>query len=84
MNEREKMMHHVCMHSLAVFDVGLFLDSHPHNQKALQYYHEQQKMLQEAVRAYQEKFGPLTHNDVTNQKMWNWIDGPWPWEGENE
>ena len=35
---------------------------------------------QEAVDAYERSWGPLTVNHV-NANNWNWLEGPWPWEG---
>lgn len=66
----------------ALDDVGLYLDTHPADRDAMNYYRYAQKLNQEAIRAYEEVHGPLMMNRVTADK-WNWIQDPWPWEGGN-
>ncbi len=29
---------------------------------------------------YTEKYGPLTIADSNKKDVWDWADGPWPWE----
>lgn len=35
----------------------------------------------DACQEYNEKVGPLTIMDVDVSSWWNWVEGPWPWEG---
>ena len=64
MNRRE-LFEYINQISFAVDDVKLFLDTHPGNQKALEYFQN----------------GPLTVDTVSeNSDCWNWINEPWPWQ----
>ena len=36
-----------------------------------------------ALNEYEKHFGPLNIYSAYNDKKWNWIDGPWPWEKES-
>ena len=79
---REKLMREVQMYGFALYDTGLFLDTHPTNKAALAFYEEIQKKYVEAVAVYEEEFGPLTMSDTDTEKGWVWVETPWPWEME--
>ncbi len=64
----------------ALDDVSLYLDTHPTDREAMNYYQYVKKMNQEAVYAYEQAYGPLMINQVTSNN-WSWIKSPWPWEG---
>lgn len=82
MSERSDMMKQVQMYDFAKLETVLYLDCHPQNQEALQYLHDQMKKSDEAVKAYEEKFGPLTSNSDREGMSWTWVQDPWPWEKE--
>lgn len=69
--------------SFAIDEVILYLDTHPCDQEAMNYYHRCLAMRQEAMCAYQSMFGPLTKDGIESDDYWTWIEGPWPWEGGN-
>jgi len=80
---KEQALKQVQIYSFALYDTGLFLDTHPTNQTALAFYEENQKKYVEAVAFYEEKFGPLTMSGTDTEKGWAWADTPWPWEMED-
>lgn len=63
-------------------DLGLFLNTHPTNQIALDFFRENQGMYMEAATAYETKYGPLSIYYVNTDNGWTWTQGPWPWEME--
>ena len=64
-------------------DLNLFLDTHPTDKKALNYYDKTCMELKKAKKEYEEKYGPLTYCGVTpNKNYWQWVEEPWPWEIE--
>ncbi|MCI9502936.1 MAG: spore coat protein CotJB [Hungatella sp.] len=69
--------------SFAMDDVLLFLDTHPCDQGALNYYQYVSKMRREAKEAYEASYGPLTVDHVHSNQYWTWVQGKWPWEGGN-
>ncbi len=68
--------------SFAVNDMTLYLDTHPHDQKALEdmrvLVEKRTKLLDE----YSKFFGPLTIDCTADgcSDAWAWILQPWPWE----
>ena len=77
-NELMKYIYEV---SFALNDITLYLDTHPCDKEALEYYHKYKKQRHEAVREYEKCYGPLLNYDVNCDERWTWVDGPWPWEG---
>ena len=64
----------------ALDDIILYLDTHPMDQNAMEYYRQMQMANQQAVQAYEQMYGPLMADRVMSDS-WDWIQGPWPWEG---
>ncbi|MBO4216368.1 MAG: spore coat protein CotJB [Clostridia bacterium] len=83
MTEREKMLRIVMQEDFCVNEAVLYLDTHPVERTALQYYAAHRDALEKAVAAYEEKYGPLTVYGNTDMTDWQWINNPWPWEGED-
>ena len=80
-NERECLMQNVREAAFALIDIGLYLDSHPEDEQALDYYNKYQEINKEVRREYEKNFGPLTSNGVDTCAGWTWVCDPWPWEG---
>ncbi len=79
---RKDLLEWIGVVSFAVDDVKLFLDTHPCNTEALEYFEEYQKLRKQALKEYAKYYGPLTIDtlDVCNADKWTWIDSPWPWQ----
>lgn len=71
----------VYKYGFALIDTALFLDTHPHDQAALEYYEIVRDNYAQAVRVYEENVGPLTKGGVNVNDGWTWVKTPWPWEG---
>ncbi len=80
MNHQQTLMKQLNEASFAMDDVLLFLDTHPDDANALQYYRQVSAMRKNALDAYQQQYGPLLVDCVTANK-WNWVTQTWPWEG---
>ena len=67
----------------AVHEAVLYLDTHPDDQNALEYYRRKQQQLMQASENYQKVVGPLRACTVdTSSGSWRWVETPWPWEIE--
>ena len=79
---REEMLRKVQEADFVLYDVSLFLDTHPDNRAALDFFLQYQKEYTEATAAYEMYFGPLVSFDTDTSQGWTWVQGPWPWEME--
>lgn len=78
--EQIQLLKHISQVSFALTDTSLFLDTHPCDQDALDYYQIVKKQRQEALEEYSKKYGPLQVDRVECDKYWTWVESPWPWE----
>lgn len=81
-NERDELLQFIYTTSFALDDVILYLDTHPKDQEALDYYKKCSALRDQAVADYTTYFGPLTANHVNVTNQWSWVEYPWPWEME--
>lgn len=65
--------------SFALVETGLYLNTHPYDEKALRYHNNSSAAYRELVDMYQSKYGPLTYTGMSNYP-WSYIESPWPWE----
>ena len=79
---REAALERVQQLNFAMIELGLFLNTHPNDENALNLFDKVQCMHAIAKEKYEECYGPLTYEGVnTPRDGWSWINGPWPWEG---
>ncbi|MCC8028507.1 MAG: spore coat protein CotJB [Lachnospiraceae bacterium] len=79
-NEKMKLFQAVNQFGFALSDITLFLDTHPLDQDALDYYHQMNHMYRKATAEYENKYGPLTQFAGEDCDVWNWAVQSWPWE----
>lgn len=65
--------------NFAIGELGLYLDTHPNDMEALQLHNSYVKMYKEAVRRYEQQYGPLTQASLMEGK-YTWLNNPWPWD----
>lgn len=80
MTEKTKALMHIQTIGFAIDEAVLFLDTHPDNTEALEYYHNAVAQYNKATSEYISKFGPLTSNQVISNTKWTWVEGCMPWE----
>lgn len=80
MNQNQLLMY-LSQVSFGLTEAVLYLDTHPCDKDALNYYQQMKKLREEALDKYQQEFGPLLADAETNECNWTWTETPWPWEG---
>ena len=81
MNRNDSMMM-VQTLGFVMSDVALFLDTHPYDDAALQFYQKYQALYDSALAEFEAQFGPMSMDRVNVFDSWSWIEHPWPWEME--
>ena len=79
---RQELMNRINAASFAVDDVKLFMDTHPCDKYAMEYFEKYQEMRKCALHEYAKYYSPLTIDTVRTDSCenWSWIDEPWPWQ----
>ena len=80
--EQKNLLFYIDAVSFAALDASLYLDTHPNDAEALEYFHHFNKARQQALHEYAVRFGPLTLNGAQTDDTWKWATQPWPWEGD--
>lgn len=79
--QRQEMIDQIKSLDFAIIELGLYLDTHPDDQRALCMHKEYCKQAKDLKDKYQKMYGPLTIFYPCNK--WRWLEQPWPWERGN-
>lgn len=79
--EREEMMMKIRELDFAIIELGLYLDTHPEDRRALCLHNAYSREVKDLKDKYQKVYGPLTMDYPCNK--WRWLEEPWPWERGN-
>lgn len=78
---RESMINKIKSLNFAIIELGLYLNTHSDDRKALCLHREYSKQLHDLKDKYQKVYGPLSIYYPCNK--WRWLENPWPWERGN-
>ena len=80
--EKKNLLYYINVVSFAALEANLFLDTHPEDEEALEYFNHYSEARERALEEYSKRFGPLNLDQVRdNWDEWKWATQPWPWEG---
>ncbi len=80
---KQKLLNRLRALDFSLIEIGLFLDTHPNNTKALAYFNKLNAERERVNNEYTEKFGPLVMTDSNSSNSWDWVKSAWPWEMED-
>lgn len=79
---RRKLKKELMAHDFVLTELGLYLNSHPDDQRALQMHCEIAGKAEELRRRFVKAYGPIVAAENKNSENWDWVKGPWPWENQ--
>lgn len=79
---RNALINRISAVGLCVHEAALFLDTHPTDRDALEFFRMRRNELCALVKEYENKYGPMTAFADPADGSWSWTDGPWPWQNE--
>lgn len=84
-DDKSNLLHQIDCVSFALYDLILYLDTHPDCENGLKLYHEKAAQRKQLVEQFTNTYYPLTQNCIPDSESkthyYNWEDGPMPWEG---
>lgn len=81
--DQKNLLRYIDLVSFAALDCAMFLDTHPKNSEALEYFEYYQNARKQALKEYGSRFSPLTLDTAPKgADFWTWANKPWPWEME--
>ena len=75
-NEQEKLLHDIGVLDFVVIELSLYLDTHPTDRNAMEYYNHYNRMTNQAKKEYSQKFGPLTLALADTSECGDWNGRP--------
>ncbi|WNQ12833.1 spore coat protein CotJB [Paenibacillus aurantius] len=64
-----------------LFELTLYLDTHPDDEEALKQYNELAEQRKEVKERVEAQFGPLRQGEPqSSTSSWEWNSAPWPWQ----
>lgn len=82
--ERQRLMQQINNVSFAVVEMVEYLDTHPFEPEAIEFFKHYSKMRNRLLKEYAEKFGPLTVDSIPDSgddENWKWALESLPWRG---
>ena len=77
---KEALMMQLQVLFFSIDDIKLYLDTHPTDQVALDYYRKFRDLKDKTLNEYTAKYGPISAENIDVNNRWTWVDTPWPWE----
>lgn len=80
MNQKQVLLNRIRVCDFVLTESALYLDTHPDDAQALEFYHKHLAMRQQAIEEYSKQYGTLVRTQPHSTEHWDWVDNPWPWE----
>ena len=78
--EKDKLLKKIMVLDFAAVDLGLYLNTHPNDERAISLYNKVVKKADDCRINFEKNFGPLcSFRSASRNKDWTWIENPWPW-----
>ncbi len=82
MGNKEQLLRDIGIVCFTVTELCLYLDTHPTDKNAMEYFNHYNRIKQQMVREFSQKYYPLSLDQAECGKEWQWALAPMPWEGE--
>lgn len=81
MNQRERALCRLSAEQFVLWELHLYLDTHPDDDGAKLQHEEVAERVEELRRDYEACFGGLSPRTASGRE---WLKNPWPWDLERE
>lgn len=80
--DRQEHLKKLQSYQFAMYDMLLYLDTHPDDKKAFSMYQDLAAETKKAMRDFEKMHGPLTIRSAADFDTFRWLESPWPWDKE--
>ena len=81
--KNDDLLMQIMMLDFAVQDSALFIDTHPCDKEAMNYFNEAATRLKAAKKEYQKQGHALVNREVGAYQN-DYLSAPWPWVGDHK
>lgn len=82
MGNKEQLLQDIGIVCFTLTELCLYLDTHPMDRSAMEYFNHYNRIKQQMVKEFSQKYYPLSLDQAECSKEWKWALSPMPWEGE--
>ena len=82
MGNKEQLLRDIGIVGFVVIDLGLYLDTHPMDRNAIEYFNHYSRIKRQMEKEFSAKYYPLRQDLAESNNEWRWGAAPLPWEGE--
>ena len=80
--DKRGLMQNIHELGFVLTEVNLYLDTHPDDLEAIEYYAQIKDKYCDYMTQYADYYGPLDKLHISNDNYWMWVATPMPWEME--
>ena len=80
MDEQSVLLEQLRACDFVLYDLGLFLDTHPSDENALKDFRTCADTSERLTKQYEMRYGPLMMKHGATETCWLWVNNPWPWD----
>ena len=81
-NEQADMLLNINDYTFAAHDIRLYLDVKPNDREMIKKYNDYQMKANMLIKEYQNKYGPIMMDSLSDDNVFSWSEYIWPWEME--
>lgn len=81
MTQKEQLLNDIGTVDFAMVELMLYLDTHPTDKSAMEYFNHYGRVKQQMEREFSQKYFPLKKEYSDCNMEWRWGMTPMPWEG---
>lgn len=71
----------IAAYKFALYDLGLYLDTHPYDCEAFALRQSYREKLRELIDLYEQHYGNYIQTMNSIEENWSeWVQDPWPWD----
>ncbi len=79
-SEKEEALFNLNQIGFAMHDINLLLDINPNDSNMINQYVNYQNTYNNLLRDYEQKYGPINVDSISNSTPFSWVNTPFPWE----
>ena len=82
-NEQAEMLLNINQIGFVNQDIRLYLDNYPNDTNMIKKYNDNTVLLNKLVKDYENKYGPITCDALSNDNLFGWATMSFPWDEVN-
>lgn len=79
-SEMNRMLKDISIIDFTLVDLNEYLDTHPYDKQAMEYFNHYSRIMSQLSKDFSARYFPLTAEQSTATREWNWVLSPMPWE----